>query len=199
MQIASTALQNPFVRLEPFHEGLRWEVSEALNCDQDAWEGMVASAHGSEFPLWWEQACEAMGQGLRIAYAVRRLSDQRVVGTTSLYEINVPHRRCELGSTFYAPSARGGSVNPACKRLLLEHAFASGALRVEIITDALNAQSQAAIRKLGARFEGVLRKHKVTWTGRVRDTAVFSVIEDDWTAVRDGLDARLSAYAAEAV
>jgi RimJ/RimL family protein N-acetyltransferase len=117
-----------------------------------------------------------------------------VVGTTSLYEIHPAYRRCEIGSTFYRPEARGGPVNPACKRLLLGHAFDAGAVRVEIITDAVNAQSQAAIRKLGAKAEGVLRKHKTTWTGRARDTAMFAVIDDDWPEVRDGLDRRLAAF-----
>jgi len=68
-------------------------------------------------------------------------------------------------------------------------------VRVEIITDALNARSRAAILKLGARAEGVLRKHKITWTGRARDTAMFAVIDDDWPEVRDGLDRRLAALA----
>ena len=67
-------------------------------------------------------------------------------------------------------------------------------MRVEIITDAVNAQSQAAILKLGAKAEGVLRKHKITWTGRVRDTALFAVTDDDWPEVRDGLDRRLAAF-----
>ena len=134
----------------------------------------------------------AMRAGTRIAYAVRRLSDGAIVGTTSLYEINPAHRRCEIGSTFYRPEARGGPINPACKRLLLGHAFASGTIRVEIITDALNPQSRAAIQKLGAKAEGVLRRHKVTWTGRARDTAMFSILDDEWPGVRDGLERRLA-------
>ena len=80
------------------------------------------------------------------AWAVRRLDDGAVVGTTSLYEIKPDYRRCEVGSTFYRPEARGGPVNPSCKRLLLGHAFDGGAVRVEILTDAVNPGSQAAIR-----------------------------------------------------
>ena len=161
----------------------------------DAWEIMVAPAYGDHFEAWWKAALAAMEAQTRIAYAVRRRSDGAVVGTTSLYEINPAYRRCEIGSTFYRPEARGGPINPACKRLLLGHAFDAGAVRVEIITDAVNAQSQAAIRKLGARAEGVLRKHKTTWTGRARDTAMFAVIDDDWPQVREGLDRRLAAFA----
>lgn len=196
MRIATVPLEDRFVRLEPFEDGLNAEVRAALDCDAAAWDIMVAPAYGAHFDGWWDGALAAMQAGTRIAYAVRRLSDGAVVGTTSLYEINPAYRRCEIGSTFYRPEARGGVINPACKRLLLGHAFDAGAVRVEIITDAVNAQSQAAILKLGAKAEGVLRKHKITWTGRARDTAMFAVIDDDWPAVRDGLDRRLAAFGA---
>ncbi len=195
MRIGAGPLEDRFVRLEPFEDGLKAEVRAALDCDPEAWAIMVGSAQGEHFDGWWTAALAAMRAGTRIAYAVRRRSDGAVVGTTSLYEINPAHRRCEIGSTFYRPEARGGPINPACKRLLLGHAFDAGAVRVEIITDAVNAQSQAAIMKLGARAEGVLRKHKTTWTGRARDTAMFAVIDDDWPQVREGLDRRLAAFA----
>ena len=191
MRIATVPLENRFVRLEPFEDGLKAEVRAALDCDSQAWDIMVAPAYGAHFDGWWDGALAAMRTGTRIAYAVRRLSDDVVVGTTSLYEINPAYRRSEIGSTFYRPEARGGTINPSCKRLLLGHAFDAGAVRVEIITDAVNAQSQAAILKLGAKAEGVLRKHKITWTGRARDRAMFAVIDDDWSDVRDGLDRRL--------
>lgn len=195
MKLGPVVLEDRFVRLEPFTKGLEGEVRAALDCDLDAWSGMVSAAYGEHFDGWWAAALKAMEAGSRIAYVVRRLSDRQVVGTTSLYEIKPEHRRCEIGSTFYRPDARGGPVNPACKRLLLEYAFSSGAIRIEIITDALNLASAAAIRRLGARDEGVLRKHKITWTGRVRDTAQFAVLDEDWPEVRRRLDERLAAFA----
>lgn len=195
MALAVVPLENRFVRLQPFTPGLEDEVRGALDCDAPSWDIMVAAAYGPHFDGWWRGALNAMEQGTRIAWAVRRASDDAVVGTTSLYEIRPDYRRCELGSTFYRPEARGGPVNPACKRLLLGHAFDAGAVRVEIITDAINPASQAAIRKLGARDEGILRKHKITWKGRIRDTAQFAVLDDDWSGVRARLDARLAAFA----
>ena len=195
MKLSPVVLEDRFVRLEPFTKGLEGEVRAALDCDPEAWNGMVSAAYGEHFDGWWTSALKAMETGSRIAFAVRRLSDRAVVGTTSLYEIKPEHRRCEVGSTFYRPEARGGPVNPACKRLLLDYAFSSGAVRVEIITDALNAASAAAIRKLGARDEGVLKKHKITWTGRVRDTAQFAVLDEDWPEVRARLDGRLAKFA----
>lgn len=194
MVLAAAPLEDRFIRLEPFRAALKDEVRTALNCDAPSWDVMVAAAYGAHFDGWWGSALAAMAQGTRIAWAVRRLSDGAVVGTTSLYEIRPEHRRCEIGSTFYRPEARGGPVNPACKRLLLGHAFDGGAVRVEIITDAINPGAQAAIRKLGARDEGVLRKHKITFMGRIRDTAQFSVLDDDWPEVRARLDARLAAF-----
>lgn len=194
MILQTVTLEDRFVRLEPFTEALRPEMKVALDCDQPAWDIMVAAAYGAHFDGWWASAMAAMAQGARIPWAVRRKSDGAVVGTTSLYEIKPDYRRCEIGSTFYRPEVRGGPVNPACKRLLLGHAFNAGAVRVEIITDAANPGSQAAIRKLGARDEGILRKHKITFTGRIRDTAQFAILDDDWPEVRARLDARLAAF-----
>ena len=194
MRLDTVPLENRFVRLEPLTASLEGEVRAALDCDAASWDVMVAAAYGPHFDGWWRAALSAMAQGSRIAWAVRRLDDGAVVGTTSLYEIKPDYRRCEIGSTFYRPEARGGPVNPSCKRLLLDHAFDSGAVRVEIITDAINPGSQAAIRKLGARDEGVLRKHKITFKGRIRDTAQFAILDDDWPEVRARLDKRLEAF-----
>lgn len=196
MILKPAVLENAFVRLEPFEPMIENEVRAALDCDPDAWDGMVAAACGAHFDSWWAAALDGMSTDSRIPLAVRRMEDGVVVGTTSLYEIRPDHRRCEIGSTFYRPEVRGGAVNPACKRFLLDHAFAAGAVRVEIITDALNPASQAAIRKLGARDEGILARHKITWTGRVRDTAQFAVLDTDWPNVRQKLDDRLASFAA---
>lgn len=194
MLLEVRSLEDRFVRLEPFADALRAEVGAALDCDPESWAIMVASAHGSHFDAWWAAALDGMRRGHRIAYAVRDTASGCIVGTTSLYEIRPDYRRCEIGSTFYRPEARGGAVNPACKRLLLGHAFGAGAVRVEIITDAINLASQAAIRKLGARDEGILRKHKITWRGRIRDTAQFAILDDDWPYVRANLEARLASF-----
>jgi RimJ/RimL family protein N-acetyltransferase len=190
--IAPVVLENRWVRLEPYGPGLKAEMAEALNVDPDVWALMVSSGHGPRFDAWWNAAVAQTEAGLRVAYAVRRPADGAIVGTTSLHDIRPEHRRCELGATFYRPDARGGAINPACKRLLLGHAFDAGAVRVEILTDALNLRSRAAIEKLGARFEGLLRSHKITWTGRVRDTALYAIVAEDWPDVRARLDARLA-------
>lgn len=192
MRIEASVLENAWVRLEPGDTVDPEEVRAALDVDPDGWEVMVSTAYGLAFDTWWSNRLTHMQLGRGVSYAVRRRSDGRIVGTSSLHDLVPEHRRVELGSTFFHPDARGGVVNPGSKRLLLEHAFTSGIVRVEIITDAINARSQAAIAKLGAVREGVLRRHKTTHTGRIRDTVIFSITDADWPKVRDGLDVRLA-------
>jgi RimJ/RimL family protein N-acetyltransferase len=194
VKLEPAVLEGRFVRLEPFNAVLREEVLTALNCDADSWAIVSSTAHGEHFDGWWRVAEAEMAAGARIPFAVRRLSDGAVVGATSFMTLRPAHGGVEIGATFYRPDARGGPVNPECKRLLLAHAFAAGALRVELITDARNLRSQAAIAKLGAVREGTMRRHKITWTGHVRDTVMFAVTDVDWPGVRGGLDERLNAY-----
>ena len=194
MRIPASILENRWVRLEPASPASKEEVRAAISGHADDWSIMASNAGGAAFDDWWDGRIRHMEGGGGPCYAVRRLADGRVVGSSSLHDLVPAHRRVELGSTFYQPDARGGVVNPASKRLLLQHAFDSGMVRVEIITDAVNARSQAAIAKLGATREGVLRRHKITWTGRVRDTVIFSITDLDWPEVRDRLDARLERF-----
>ncbi|CAN5142599.1 GNAT family protein [soil metagenome] len=195
MRLEPRPLEGRFVRLEPFTDGLREEVRAALDVDAAAWARLTLSGQGEHFDGWWTGALRERDAGQRLPFAVRRLSDGRVIGTTSFIAPKPQHRGVEIGATFYHPDARGGPVNPECKRLLLAEAFEHGALRVELITDAINTHSQSAIGKLGAVREGTLRNHRVTWTGRVRDTVMFSITVEEWPAVRDGLDARLDPFA----
>jgi RimJ/RimL family protein N-acetyltransferase len=133
------------------------------------------------------------------AYTVRLLTDGpagsagTIVGTSSLGDVSLPDERIHLGWTAYSPAVWGSAVNPDCKLLLLSHAFDDcGFGRVKIQTDNLNTRSQAAIAKLGAVREGVLRRHQVRADGSFRDTVVFSVLIDEWPEVRAALLARLT-------
>lgn len=194
MRIEAPVLENRWVRLEPLSETIREEVRATISVDEAAWSIMVSNAFGPAFDGWFDGRLAHMAGGGGPAYAVRDLSHGRVVGTSSLHDLVPEHRRVELGSTVFHPEARGGVANPASKRLLLQHAFDSGVIRVEIITDGVNARSQAAIAKLGAVREATLRRHKITWTGRIRDTVMFSITDEDWPTVREGLDRRLAGF-----
>ena len=130
----------------------------------------------------------------RVVYAIR-LVDGQLVGTSSLFEIDLANESVHLGATLYGRRWWGTAVNPEAKLLLLAHCFDDcGFGRVKIQTDALNTHSQAAIAKLGARREGVLRRHLRREDGTFRDTVVYSILADEWPAVRDGLRARLATF-----
>lgn len=197
MRLPLVPLQGRFVRLEPLTPDLEEAVRAALASEPDTWTIMVNNGGPGGFESWWPASLQGMSRGDRLVFAVRRLSDGEVVGTTGYYSLRLEHRTVEIGSTFYRPDARSGPVNPECKLLLLRHAFEHGAVRVEFVTDAINARSRAALAKLGAAQEGILRRHKITWTGRVRDTVMFSITDQDWPAVRERLEARLAAWAPE--
>lgn len=155
-------------------------------------------AVGRERFLAQQGRSDGAGSG-RTAYAVRLVADGplgragTLVGTSSLLEAHLAHERIHLGSTLYGPDWWGTRVNPETKLLLLEHCFdACGYGRVKIQTDALNTRSQAAIARLGAVREGVLRRHVRREDGTFRDTVVFSVVVDQWPRVRAGLRQRLA-------
>ena len=121
--------------------------------------------------------------------------DGRVVGMTRYLRMNAINRRLEIGGTFYAASAQRTGVNTEAKLLLLGHAFeVMGCNVVEIRTDWFNKRSQAAIERLGAKRDGVLRRHAVMGDGRVRDLVVYSIIADEWPGVRQNLQFLLSRH-----
>lgn len=127
---------------------------------------------------------------VRAAYAVR--VDGELAGTSSLFDADLTNERVHLGCTLYGRRWWGTAVNPETKLLLLQHAFDDcGFGRVKIQTDLLNTRAQAAIARLGATREGVLRRHMRRADGSFRDTVVYSVIRDDWPVVRERLAARL--------
>jgi RimJ/RimL family protein N-acetyltransferase len=104
-----------------------------------------------------------------------------VVGLTCYIAPDPANHALEIGSTYIQPSVRATGLNGVMKRLMIGHAFACGFTRIELRVDTRNRRSMAAVRKLGAVHEGTLRKNRVTWTGYVRDTAIFGLLREDWT------------------
>ncbi|HPA39026.1 MAG TPA: GNAT family protein [Phenylobacterium sp.] len=192
MQIATEVLENRFVRLEPMGDQHKDALRAACEADQDIWTRLYPfSWAGEHFEPTWTMLTTHIAQGQTIGFAV--MVGRALAGLTCFSGMDAANAVVEIGGTYYAPDHRGGAVNPAAKRLMMGHAFACGARRVVYRVDALNARSRAAVTKLGAVQEGVLRQDRVTWTGRLRDTVIFSVLADEWPAVRDRLDARLAA------
>lgn len=184
-------LEGHFVRLEPFEPRLKEEVRMAIDCDPEGWAIMPINPIGMGFEEYLATACGAP-IGERMAYAIRHLSDKTVVGMSSYYTSLASQRGIEIGTSFMRPDVRGSAVNPESKLLMLSHAFASGAVRVQFRVDTRNVRSQAAVLKLGAVKEGILRRDRLTWTGYIRDTVYFSILDNEWPAVKARLEERLA-------
>ena len=129
---------------------------------------------------------------MRLLRAHAELGAGAIVGTSSYLEVSAGDSRLEIGATAYAPAVWATKVNPDAKLQLLAHAFETlGAGRVQLKTDVRNVRSQQAIARLGARHEGTLRRYQRRDDGTVRDTVLFSIVAEEWPAVREGLLARV--------
>ena len=136
---------------------------------------------------WYAEVFAERDYGRTLPFTVLDNAGQ-VVGTSRLMRMSEKNRRVEIGGTFYARAAQRTGVNTETKLLLLTHSFDTlGCQCVQIRTDILNLRSQAAIERLGARRDGVLRGHQVSATGRLRDTVVYSILDREWPGVRDNL------------
>jgi RimJ/RimL family protein N-acetyltransferase len=183
-------LTGTFLRLQPFVPELKAEVRAAVDCDPDGWAIMSVNPMGDGFDAYWSAACGA-SPGQRMAYAIRRCRDDRVIGMSTYYTELVSQGGVSIGTSFLHPSVRGGAANPETKLLMLDHAFSCGAARVQFKVDTRNRRSQAAVAKLGAVREGVLRRDRLTWTGYIRDTVVFSILDHEWPELKARLHARV--------
>lgn len=184
------ALQNTHVRLEPLRADHR-AVLRPLADDPELWALTTIRGDGAYFDAWFDLMLGQHTSGRQISHVVYEQESGEAVGHSAYLSLAPEHKRLEIGWTWYIASARGTSVNPAAKLLLLEQAFAAGARRVELKTHGLNQRSQNAMLKMGATREGVLRQHTRTWRGDWRDTVFFSVLDTEWPRVKDGLTARL--------
>jgi N-acetyltransferase len=183
-------LSGRWVALEPLAEAHREPLRRAAD-DERIWTTTIIRAVGDAFDDWFASALAEREACRWFPFAVRRLADATYVGSTSYLDITLKHRRLEIGATWYHPDSWGTMVNPECKLLLLTHAFeVLGIQRVAFVTDVLNQRSQAAIVKLGATREGILRSHMVSQGGRMRDSVVFSIVASEWPQIRQALHVR---------
>ncbi|MEO8937382.1 MAG: GNAT family protein [Burkholderiaceae bacterium] len=140
-----------------------------------------------------ERRLELQRTGSMLPFAVIDPTDDKAVGMTAYMNVDAVHRRLEIGSTWYAKHVQRTGLNTEAKVLLLTHAFeALGCIAVEFRTHWMNQQSRAAIARLGARQDGVLRNHQIASDGTLRDTVVFSIIASEWPAVKSHLQYKLA-------
>ena len=185
-------LEGSVVRLEPIrreHEQLFWDVAQ--NDVEDIFRWIpYAMRTAEDFRKLVDKAFAEQDRGESVVFATLERSSGRVVGSTRFMNIDRANRRVEIGSTWIARAWQRTAVNTEAKYLMLRHAFEVwGCIRVELKTDALNQKSRTAILRIGAQEEGTLRRHLVTWTGRVRDTVYFSILDDEWPEVKRTLRA----------
>jgi RimJ/RimL family protein N-acetyltransferase len=180
------------VTLEPLAEAHRQDLRAACEADPAIWDLYPYSMAGEHFDPWFEGAMARAAKGVFLPFAV---VVDGVCGGVTCHFPDPPNLTTEIGGTYYRPDLRGSAVNPESKLLMIAMAFGAGARRVGFKVDALNARSRAAVLKLGARQDGILRQDRITWTGRTRDTVIFSILADEWPSIRAGLQARLEASA----
>jgi N-acetyltransferase len=188
-------LEGCHVRLEPLasrHEAGLFAASR----EPGIWTYLPyrQPTHVDEVQQWIDEAQRAQQAGTEVAFATVRRSDGMVVGSTRYLDIRRPHRALEIGWTWLAPEAQRTPVNTEAKYLLLQHAFeAQGALRVQLKSDERNEKSRRAMERIGAVFEGILRNQMTrAYDGYVRNTAMYSITDREWPAVKARLEAKLA-------
>jgi len=191
----ASVLEGKIVRLEPLarpHEKGLFDVAR----DERIWRWMPydASESGERFHTWLEDALAASSAGTEAVFATVDAGTGEPVGSTRYLALRPEHRGLEIGWTWLAPAHWQTGANVEAKLLMLEHVFERlGCLRVEFKTDARNERSRAALAALPAQFEGIFRKHMLVRGGERRDSAYYSIIDDEWPAVRDNLRRRIDA------
>jgi len=195
MDLRAAELADRHVALVPFdvaRDGAELRaMAEKLGARIDTWPYYNPPADW--IGAWLAIIGRSTAEGTLIPFRVC-LPDGRFAGITTYLAPDARSRNVEIGMTMYTAEAQGTAVNPAAKRLMLGNAFDAGAVRVQFNVDRRNTRSQAAVRKLGAVEEGVLRDHRLLPNGFLRSTVVFSILAREWPAVKAGLDARLAAF-----
>jgi RimJ/RimL family protein N-acetyltransferase len=194
MNIIPITLEGSAVRLEPIrheHAEIFWEIAKE---DLDAifrWIPYRMQTQ-EDFQRLVEKAFEEQEAGQSLVFATVERGSGRVIGSTRFMNIDCTNRRVEIGSTWVVPAWQRTAVNTEAKYLMLRHAFEDWqCIRVELKTDALNQKSRNAILRIGAKEEGTLRRHVITWTGRGRDSVYFSILDAEWPQVKAALEPKL--------
>jgi len=186
-------LEGQHVRLEPLSFGHLDGLCE-FGLDEDLWRLTTIQVRTpDDMRVFIEDALRQEKEGTVMPFATVENATGRIAGSTRYLNIDFKNRRVEIGSTWVARPWQRTIVNTEAKYLMLRHAFETmGCIRVELKTDMLNERSQKAILRLGAKQEGIFRKHMVVDGGRIRDTVYFSIIDSEWPEVRTDLERKLA-------
>jgi N-acetyltransferase len=194
--VTPLTLEGSVVRLVPIrhdHAELFWEAAKDDLENIFRWIPYPMRTV-ADFLLVVEKALEEQERGESVVFATIERSSEKVIGSTRFMNIDRVNRRVEIGSTWIAPAWQRTAINTEAKYLMLRHAFEVWqCIRVELKTDALNQKSRNAILRIGAKEEGTLRRHLITWTGRIRDSVCFSILDSEWPEAKARLEAMLGA------
>jgi len=195
MKIEPVILESEKVRLAPlkpdYLEDL-WEV--AANESLWLWTANIIKSK-EDLRGYIETALDESKRKISLPFVTIEKTSNKIVGSTRFGNIDVKNRRAEIGWTWITPERQRTAVNTEAKLLMLTHAFESwNCVRVELKTDALNEKSRCAIGRLGAKEEGILRRHQITDAGRFRDTVYFSIIDSEWQTVKANLTNKLRSF-----
>ena len=190
MKIEPVTLEGTHVRLEPLSLERHFDDLRRVGLDPDLWRWTSVDVHTSEdLRRYLETALREWAEGRALPFATVARAAGRAVGSTRFGSIAAPHRRVEIGWTWIGRDWQRTAINTEVKYLMLRHAFETwGCVRVELKTNALTQRSREAMLRIGCREEGTLRKHMLTERGTVRDTVCFSIVDDEWPAVRARLE-----------
>ncbi len=193
MPVDPVTLAGRHVRLEPLSLAHGPELC-AVGLDPEIWRWTASLVRtAADLRAYIETALEWQRQGTALPFAIIATASGRAVGSTRYANIDRANRRLEIGWTWLARAAQRTPINTEAKYLLLRHAFETlDCIRVEFKTDALNERSRAALLRIGAKEEGILRSHVITATGRVRDSVYYSILAAEWPEVKAGLEAKLA-------
>lgn len=190
--VAPVTLEGPSLRLEPLSRAHHGALC-AVGLDEELWRWIPAPVRTpDEMTAYIAFALAEQARGAALPFAIVEKESDRVIGSTRYGAIEPAHRRVEIGWTWLGRPWQRTTTNTEAKYLLLRHAFETlGCLRVELKTDSLNERSRAAIQRIGAREEGILRNHMITASGRIRHTVYYSIVDSEWPEAKAGLERKL--------
>jgi RimJ/RimL family protein N-acetyltransferase len=193
LSIAPVTLEGRHVRLEPLEQAHHAALC-TIGLDPELWELIpYRVATPEDMAAYIQTALNAQAAGSALPFASVHAPSGQVIGSTRYLNIDLANRRLEIGATWIAAPWQRTAVNTEGKYLMLRHAFETlGCLRVELKTDSLNQRSRNAIRRIGATEEGTLRQHMITWSGRLRDSVYFSILDSEWPRVKQDLEKKLA-------
>ncbi len=194
--VTPVTLTGARVRMEPLSLERHWDGLLAIGLEPTLWRWTINDVRdASDLRRYLDTAVRELAEGRALPFATIDAASGRVAGCTRFGNLEPLHRRVEIGWTWVGREFQRSHVNTEAKYLMLRHAFETlGCVRVEFRANALNEPSRRAMERFGARHEGTLRRHMIRETGEWRDTVYYSILVDEWPAVKQRLEEFMQAH-----